>query len=57
MFDALRPKTVVCSYCQARPADGDARTLYCHEGRLTVTWHTDGCPHYTADRVLAGMDT
>ncbi|MGR8010885.1 hypothetical protein [Streptomyces hypolithicus] len=56
-MDVLRPQTVTCSYCKARPARKAARTLATHEGRLTVTWHARTCPHYLADRILAGKES
>lgn len=53
----LRAETVVCPYCAADPADGQARTIAVGAGcRLTVTWHVQSCPHYAADRVLAGKE-
>ncbi|MFJ3925312.1 hypothetical protein [Streptomyces sp. NPDC090022] len=53
MFDPLRPQTVPCAYCKAGPVDGAVRTLCAAEGVLSVTWHTDACPHLAADRILA----
>ncbi|MGW0753538.1 hypothetical protein [Streptomyces sp. NPDC002587] len=53
MLDSLRPKTVVCPYCQATDKEGVARTLSAVAGALSVTWHTAGCPHYAADLILA----
>ncbi|MBT2482324.1 hypothetical protein [Streptomyces sp. ISL-94] len=56
MVNVLRPRTVICSYCKAGPDAGAARTLAAREGCLTVTWHARTCPHYLADRILAGKE-
>lgn len=57
MTAELRAETVACPYCAAGPADGQARTIAVAAGcRLTVTWHVLSCPHYAADRVLAGKE-
>ncbi|MFE9634080.1 hypothetical protein [Streptomyces sp. NPDC006463] len=53
MLDFLRPKNVICTYCQATDKEGVARTLSAVAGSLTVTWHTAACPHYAADLILA----
>lgn len=56
MSDVPRPKAVLCSLCRATASDGAARTLTVGEGALLVTWHAAGCPHYAADRILAGHE-
>lgn len=53
MLEFPKPQPLVCTYCQAGPTDGAARTLSAEAGKLTVTWHTATCPHYAADRILA----
>ncbi|MFF5446491.1 hypothetical protein [Streptomyces sp. NPDC012888] len=54
----LLPTTVHrCRECRADEDSGEARTVTVAEGRLSVTWHLASCPHYRADRVLAGRDT
>lgn len=35
---------------------GDARTLAMSDRGWTVTWNDRSCPHYRADRVLAGFE-
>ncbi|MEU9005984.1 hypothetical protein [Streptomyces sp. NPDC048551] len=52
----LRTQTLVCPHCAAGPVGGQARTIATAGRRLTVTWHRLPCPHYTADRVLAGEE-
>lgn len=52
----LRLHTLLCPYRSAGPADGQVRTLAAAGNRLTVTWHRLTCPHYAADRVLAGEE-
>ncbi|MEJ8642073.1 hypothetical protein WKI68_12485 [Streptomyces sp. MS1.HAVA.3] len=47
---------LLCPYCSVGPSDGQARTLAAAGDRLTVTWHLLSCPHYAADRVLAGEE-
>ncbi|MFG2949874.1 hypothetical protein [Streptomyces adustus] len=54
--DGLMSQTLMCAYSEAGPGDGQARTLTTVEDRLTVTWRLLSCPHYAADRVLAGRD-
>ncbi|MFF7183504.1 hypothetical protein [Streptomyces sp. NPDC008121] len=49
-------KAKQAQYCSAGPADGQVRTLAAAGDRLTVTWHRLACPHYAADRVLAGEE-
>ncbi|MFD3543052.1 hypothetical protein ACFWUQ_26645 [Streptomyces sp. NPDC058662] len=56
MFDLIRSETVVCTFCKATPADGAVRTLSASQGRLSVTWHAETCPHYAADLILASDD-
>lgn len=52
----LKTQTLACPSCAAGPADGHARTIAAAGNRLTVTWHRLPCPHYEADRVLAGEE-
>ncbi len=52
----LKFETVVCPHCAGRPAAGQARTIAADRRRVTVTWHLPSCPHYVADRVLAGKE-
>lgn len=54
--DGLRTQTFLCTYCEAGPDDGEARTVTATEDRLTMTWHLRSCLHYAADRVLAGEE-
>ncbi len=51
-----RMQNLRCPYCTVGPSDGQARTLAAAGDRLTVTWHLLSCPHYAADRVLAGEE-
>ncbi|WP_405978193.1 hypothetical protein [Streptomyces sp. NBC_00158] len=52
----LRTQTLLCPHCAAGPADGQARTIAAAGDHLAVTWHRLSCPHYAADRVLAGEE-
>ncbi|MGW6985653.1 hypothetical protein ACWGE1_40380 [Streptomyces sp. NPDC054932] len=52
----LKFETVVCPHCAACPAAEQARTVTADRCRVTVTWHLPSCPHYAADRVLAGKE-
>lgn len=52
----LKFETVGCPHCSACPATGQARTIAADRRRVTVTWHLPSCPHYAADRVLAGKE-
>ncbi|MCX5013042.1 MULTISPECIES: hypothetical protein [unclassified Streptomyces] len=52
----LKFETVVCPHCAACPATGQARTIAADRRWVTVTWHVPTCPHYAADRVLAGKE-
>ncbi|MEU9086660.1 hypothetical protein [Streptomyces sp. NPDC048357] len=56
MTAELKFETVVCPHCAACPATGQARTIAADRRRVTVTWHLPSCPHYVADRVLAGKE-
>ncbi|MGE7386445.1 hypothetical protein ACQKM2_13315 [Streptomyces sp. NPDC004126] len=53
----LLPTTLCrCRLCKADEDSGEARTVVVVEGGLSVTWHLLDCPHYQADRVLAGRE-
>jgi hypothetical protein len=52
----LRLPTLLCTYCEAGPDNGQTRTVAASAGSLTVTWHLLSCPHYAADRILAGKE-
>ncbi|MEU9944556.1 hypothetical protein [Streptomyces lavendulae] len=53
----LLPTTLCgCRVCEADEDSGEARTVVVVEGGLSVTWHLLDCPHYQADRVLAGRE-
>lgn len=52
MFDDF-PLPVPCVFCAATGRQGDTRTVCVSQGRLSVTWHSDVCPHLAADRILA----
>ncbi|MFJ5546381.1 hypothetical protein [Streptomyces sp. NPDC093225] len=53
----LLPTTLrQCRACGANEDTGEARTVVVVEGGLSVTWHLLACPHYRADRVLAGRE-
>ncbi|MFI6002254.1 hypothetical protein ACIA98_17905 [Streptomyces sp. NPDC051366] len=52
----LKFETVVCPHCAVGPAAGQARTVAADRRRVTVTWHAPSCPHYAADRLLAGKE-
>ncbi|MER5759335.1 hypothetical protein [Streptomyces sp. NPDC002082] len=57
MMVELKFETVVCPHCAAGPAARQARTVAADgRRRVTVTWHVASCPHYVADRLLAGQD-
>lgn len=46
-----------CPVCEADEESGEARTVSVGATSLVVTWHLSRCPHYRADRILAGRDT
>ncbi|MEU9254533.1 hypothetical protein AB0D66_22120 [Streptomyces sp. NPDC048270] len=50
----LRTQTLVYPSCIAGPAHGQDGTIAAAGDHLTVTWHRLSCPHYAADRDLAG---
>ncbi|MDX3539143.1 hypothetical protein PV721_33440 [Streptomyces sp. MB09-01] len=52
----LRTQTLLCPFCAAEPAADRPRTIAATGDRLTVTWHRLACPHYAADRILAGEE-
>ncbi|MFI5618033.1 hypothetical protein [Streptomyces sp. NPDC051567] len=56
MSEELKRETLLCPYCKAGPFDGEARTVSARAECLTVTWHRSSCPHYAADRILAGYE-
>jgi hypothetical protein len=52
----LQTQTLLCGHCEAGQGNGQARTIAATAHGLTVTWHLLSCPHYAADRILAGQE-
>lgn len=58
MSDDHESREEICPDCQATEANMHSRIIKVKKDELTgkyitiVTWHTENCPQYTADRIL-----
>lgn len=49
---SARPRPASCAW-GATGRQGETRTVWVTQGCVVVNWHSDGCPHLVADRILA----